>query len=294
MNIEKIRVSIGSASVLGLTKSSKFKDPPTTCYLMTYINGRCSANCGFCPQARSSKSSVEKLSRVSWPVFKFKDLLSKLKDSAKEKSFDRICIQTLNYPENFNDLIKIVPQIKKVYAGSISVAIPPMQEAQLKKLKSIGVDRVGIALDGSTPDIFDKIKGKNINGPYSWNNHFQNLKDALKVFSKGHVSTHLIVGLGETHEEILNLINNLHQMSITTALFAFTPIKGTQFQDLYQPKLEEFRIIQLGRSLIINDKKDIKDFTFGDDGNLVKFNISRKELKDILDNNDAFMTSGCP
>ena len=89
MAINKIRVSIGSASVLGLYESKKFKDIPTTCYLMTYKEGHCTANCGFCPQARESQSSIELLSRVNWPIFLFKDLLTKLKYLPPTKRFKR-------------------------------------------------------------------------------------------------------------------------------------------------------------------------------------------------------------
>lgn len=78
MTLDKIRVSVGSAIVLGLNESIKTQDLPTTCYLMTYIQGHCIANCGFCPQARDSDSSTEMLSRVSWPIFPFKEFLTKL------------------------------------------------------------------------------------------------------------------------------------------------------------------------------------------------------------------------
>ena len=90
MVMEKIRVSIGSASVLGLNVSIKLKDPPTTCYLMTYKKGHCSANCGYCPQARSSDSSTEKLSRVSWPIFLLKDVISKFKTLPIEKTISNM------------------------------------------------------------------------------------------------------------------------------------------------------------------------------------------------------------
>ena len=108
MAVNKIRVSIGSASVLGLYESKRFKDVPTTCYIMTYKEGHCTANCGFCPQARESESSIELLSRVSWPIFSFKEFLTKLNYLPHTKKFKRICIQTLNYFQNFQDLIEII------------------------------------------------------------------------------------------------------------------------------------------------------------------------------------------
>ncbi|MFH7835983.1 MAG: radical SAM protein, partial [Candidatus Aenigmatarchaeota archaeon] len=61
-----IRVSLGSAIVLGLIKG-KIDVNPTTAYLLTYRNGKCIANCSFCPQAKSSKSRADMLSRIVWP-----------------------------------------------------------------------------------------------------------------------------------------------------------------------------------------------------------------------------------
>ncbi len=293
MKIEKIRVSIGSASVLGLD-SKKFDVAPTTCYIMTFKIGKCVANCGFCPQARSSDSSAKKLSRISWPVFPFKDFLTKLKYISPLKRFKRICVQTLNYPENFQDLTEIITQIIKVSDIPISTAVPPLSKEKLKELQIIGVERVAIALDGSTPEIFDKVKGKVVNGPYRWEKHFQCLNDALTIFSEGYISTHLIVGLGETERDILKLIEELNNLKILPSLFAFTPIKGTKFENMDQPSIINFRKIQLGRYLILYEFKNLNDFVFNQKGKIINININKRDLRNIIDIGDAFLTSGCP
>ncbi|MHA1146896.1 MAG: radical SAM protein [Promethearchaeota archaeon] len=292
--IEKIRVSIGSAAVLGLESGVKFRDPPTTCYIMTYIEGHCIANCGFCPQAREADSSTEKLSRISWPIYNFKDFLTKLKYTAPLKSFQRICIQTLNYKNNFKELIEIVSNIKRETYIPISTAIPPMSKSQLEELKLMGVQRVGIALDGATPEVFEKIKGKEISGPYNWNKHLECLKKALEVFSEGLVSTHLIVGLGETQKEIIERVEELVKLNILVSLFAFMPIKGTHLEDLTQPDIIDFRKIQLARYLILKKNKVIDDFTFNLKGNLIGINITKRDLRELIDETEAFETSGCP
>ena len=291
--IKNIRVSIGSASVLCLV-SKQFPIPPTTCYIMTYKEGHCIANCGFCPQARESKSSIEKLSRITWPVFPFKEFLTKLTYMPPSKKFKRICVQTLNYKENFKDLREIITQIKKNSNISISVAIPPMSKEKIKELYVMGVQRVGIALDGATSEIFDKIKGKGVKGPYFWEHHMECLKYALEIFPEGSITTHVIVGLGESEKDILKLIKNLKELDVLVSLFAFTPIKGTRLENLPQPELSKFRKVQLSRYLILEEDKEIQDFAFNQEGSLVNINISKQKLKNIIDDTDAFLTSGCP
>jgi len=294
VTIEKIRISVGSASVLGLGLLPQFKDPPTTCYVMTFTEGHCIANCGFCPQAISSKSSIEKLSRVNWPIFFFKDFLTKLKYMPFSKKFKRICIQTLNYPENFNDLVEIITQIRTYTDIPISVAIPPLSKEKLKVLKIKGVQRVGIALDGATSKVFEKIKGSNVEGPYTWEEHFQKLNEALEIFSPGFVSTHIIIGLGETEKHVIELLEELYNLGINVSLFAFTPIKGTRFENMAQPSIISFRKLQLGRFLINHKDKISEDFTFNTRGEIINMNISKKELDMIINDSNAFLTSGCP
>ncbi|MCD6446521.1 hypothetical protein J7L49_07040, partial [Candidatus Bathyarchaeota archaeon] len=80
---EKIRVSLGSAIVIGLL-DGKLDAAPTTAYILTYRNGKCIANCGFCPQARESKSRTDMLSRVSWPVFPTARVFEGIKKAVKK------------------------------------------------------------------------------------------------------------------------------------------------------------------------------------------------------------------
>ena len=293
MTLEKVRVSIGSASVLGLI-SQKFKDPTTTCYVMTYIPGHCIANCSFCPQARAANSSSEKLSRVSWPIFPFKEFLTKLKYTSPLGKFQRICIQVLNYPENFQDLTEIVSQINAISNIPISTAIPPMSKKKLEKLRLIGVQRVGIALDGATKEVFEKIKGKEVKGPYDWDSHHASLKEAREVFPKGMVSTHLIFGLGESQKEFIVKIKELKDLNILVSLFSFTPIKGTQLESIEQPPLLDYRKMQLARYLLYEQNQDKKDFAFNSKGEVIHFRISKKQLRDIIELKNAFNTIGCP
>ena len=127
---------------------------PTTAYLMTYKDGKCTANCDFCPQARGSKSSAELLSRVTWPTFPIQEVLSVIGNGFRQRKIKRICIQALNYPEVFDQLEVIVREIKKEATIPVSVSCQPLFKENIERLAKAGVDRLGIPLDAATADDF--------------------------------------------------------------------------------------------------------------------------------------------
>jgi biotin synthase len=128
---KQIRVSLGTAIVLGLVKG-KLDAAPTTAYLMTYTQGKCTGNCGFCPQARTSKSSTQMLSRVSWPTFPTETALEALTGAVDTKRIYRVCIQALNYPEVFHHLKALVKEIKNSSAVAVSVSSQPKNKKNIK------------------------------------------------------------------------------------------------------------------------------------------------------------------
>ena len=162
------------------------------------------------------------------------------------------------------------------------------------KLKKLGVERIGIPLDAATEQIFNKIKGKNVGGPYSWKRTFELLTEAVKIFGKGKVSTHIIVGLGETEKDVADLIQKLVDLHITPGLFAFTPIKGTSLENHERPSITVYRRIQLIRHLLVTHKTRFEQMSFSPDGALLDFGISQEELNAVIDTGEPFRTSGCP
>jgi biotin synthase-related radical SAM superfamily protein len=290
---EQIRVSVGTAIVLGLL-DGRLDTQPTTAYLMTYRIGKCTANCGFCPQARASKSNAELLSRVSWPAFPTSNVLTELAAEAKEGKIKRVCIQTLNYPEVFGHLEAVVKEIKKSSAVPVSVSCQPLNSQNIELLKKAGVDRLGIAVDAATEAIFDKVKGAIAGGVYTWEKEFRQLDEAIAVFGKGNVSTHVIVGLGETEKESIHVIQRCVDLGVLPALFAFTPVKGTALEAKLPPKLESYRRVQLARYLIVNGKARIDDMEFDVEGKITGFGVPGEALEAVVDGGLPFRTSGCP
>jgi len=149
-------------------------------------------------------------------------------------------------------------------------------------------------LDAATEQIFDDVKGFSAGGPYSWKKQYGLLKEAIEVFGRGKVSTHFIVGLGETEKEMSHAIQKVVDDGILPALFAFTPIAGTKMERIAQPSIDAYRRIQVARYFIAGGLRRFQDFLFDAEGRLIDFNIAGKELKDIIMSGEPFRTSGCP
>jgi len=289
---EKIRVSIGSAIVLGLM-TGRLDAEPTTVYLLTYQPGKCHANCGFCPQAKTSKSRTDMLSRVSWPLFPTELVLCAIERAAEGNAIKRVCVQALNYPTVFRDVLKLAREIKSRMRVPISISCQPLNRRQMKKLVEIGVDRVSIALDAATEGLFDMVKGASADGPYTWKNQLNALKEAVQTFGKGSVTTHLIAGLGETARELIQTIQWCVDVGVYPSLFAFTPMLGTALEKHPQPPLGYYRKLQVAHFLITKGKTRYENMRFSEDNRLIGFGVPKEEVRRVIRTGRPFLTSGC-
>jgi biotin synthase len=272
-------MSQGSQVLLGI-KKGKLAAPPTTIYLR--LGERCSSNCSFCAQARSVTQS-NKISRVNWPDIGVEAAIEAMK--AQSDFYQRICIQTLSYHGMFDDLKFLLNKLAPL-GRTISASLPPMQKGELAELKAVGLERVGIAMDGATPDIFNKVKGKDAGNVFSWERHLSGLEDAVVEFGNG-VSTHLIIGLGETDEDVARFIQLMHDMGVLTGLFSFTPLKWIVL-DSPQPDLGRYRALQAVRYLITTGRMKAEEMKFIEE----KLVSGSDLLVDV--GREAFQTSGCP
>ena len=287
---DRVRVSVGTASVLGLLKY-RLNVPPTTAYLMTYTEGSCLANCSFCAQARDHHADRDRLSRVEWPDYPLDRVIEGFREPALDV-LERVCVQVINYPGFLEDTVSLVRLLRDETELPVSVDTCPIDRESLIRLREAGAEMISIPLDAATRKIFDEIKGAGVKGPYRWERHMEALEAAVEVFGEGNVGSNLIVGLGETEREAAELIQRLHDMKVKTVLFAFTPLKGTRLEDLTQPSPESYRRIQAARHLIVNGYAPLEDMTFDEEGRIKGY--GSVDLEEALGDGAAFMTTGCP
>ncbi len=289
--MSRIRVSVGTANQLGL-KSCKGTPKMETAYLLTYYDGRCSANCQFCAQARESDASLNRVARGVYPEYSLEDTIDGLKGAVKEGKIKRACVQTINRPRLMEDLAGLIGRLSETGA-QISLSVPPLSHKELEHIKKLGVHRVTIPLDAATKDLFGRIKGKTVNNPYRWEEHWDGFKRALEIFGRGGVGTHIILGLGETEKEALETIASLVKLGVDVGLFAFVPIRGTPLEHHPKPPVESYRRVQLAHYLLRKQLASFSDFEF-DNEKVTDFGLQREKLFDIVDTGRPFLTAGCP
>lgn len=280
-----IRVSAGTASVLGL-KNIKSDVLPTTAYIMA--GEKCGNNCAFCAQARTSAAQEGLLSRVHWyEAEDEKGLAALLKNKYRSGDIRRVCIQVVGGMDKSCGIS--LPGLISELSGnghiklSVSGGVETVGDA--RRYIDAGADMIGIALDAVCEEVYFKVKGG------SFHKRLKLIQDCAGEFP-GHISTHLIAGLGETEQEMTGMMSNMYDWGVHVGLFALTPLKGTAMENAKPPEIGSYRRMQAACYLLKNRYVRHEEFCFKN-GKIEAINHEPKELYRMLEGGEAFRTSGC-
>jgi len=277
-----IRVSSGTASVLGLQDTLN-QVAPTTAYLM--VGGRCQRDCAFCAQARSSSARADALSRVTWPEFNEEEAMERIRCALAAGEIERCCLQVTvhkGYLQRTRDVVMRLGDGVPICASVVATNIE-----QVGELLEARLERVGLSLDAANERVYRQVKGGD------WPRMLSLIEEAADSFP-GRISTHLIVGLGETEREMAQMIQRMQDWGVTVGLFAFTPIRGTGMGDRLPPPIGSYRRAQIAHYLIKYRLSSVERFGFSAEGRITDFGLDQERLERILAEGRAFQTSGCP
>ncbi len=286
-----VRASIGTLGVLGM-ELVLMDAPPTTAYLQIYTDRRCQANCRFCSQARGADGDLLQIARGQYMPSEASEVVRRLGIAFERGYIKRACIQTIMYPEMWQDTTYLVRSIRDTSQIPISVSVFPLSDERYILLKELGADKLVIPLDAAERELFGRIKGRDAGSVYEWETHLDGIRRAIAVFGRGSVGTHLIIGMGERCEDALRLIDELHADGVYSALFAYTHLPGTQ-ELRTNTGIEHYRAVQFGAYLIREEIATFADMNFRD-GDVVDFGITEEEILRFVGKGEAFGTTGCP
>jgi len=126
---------------------------------------------------------------------------------------------------------------------------PPRENIWFARMKSAGVDTLGMHLEAVTPEVRARIMpGK---ATVSIERYMQAFAAAMPVFGRGQVSTYILAGLGDTPRAILDCCEKLVALGVYPFVVPFVPIAGTPLADHPAPTPDFMRgiLAPLGQML---------------------------------------------
>ena len=289
-------MSRATAISLGLVRQRMYRGAVNRCVnLLVHYPEGCSANCAYCGLARKRPGTYQEKSfiHVDWPTYSMKEIVAAINDAPSYVK--RTCISMITNGRCRKDTLEMTRLLKKETSRPISLLISPtmLERQDLEAMKEAGTEKIGIALDLATPDLFEKYRGKGVSGPHKWDKYWEILEIGLEIFGPPHVGAHLMVGMGETEKDMVALMERLWNMGVMNHLFAFFAEEGSQLGNRPQPSWPTYLRIQLARYLIEEGLASKPKMTFDTKGRIVDFGLKAERLISIIDLGTPFMTTGC-
>jgi biotin synthase len=299
---EYVQMSTAAAITLGLVPGQMHRTGCTHCLnlLVTYSEG-CRANCAYCGLARHREEARDyadrNFIRVDWPAVRYDEVIERMQAGSDKAQFQRMCISMITHPESDRDTMTLLKRwTAAVPHVPVSILSNPttMEKADLVALRDAGADIFTIALDAVTPEIFDRTRGKAVDSPHKWAKYWQALEWAAEVFGPEKFGAHLICGMGETEQEMLEVAQKITDMGGHNHMFAFFPERGSLMEDWAPVPKDQWRRVQLARFIIDYAGGHIRDMRFDAEGRVVDFGMSEADLALLIASGKPFQTSGCP
>jgi biotin synthase len=284
-----VRISQAAALTLKLEKGKFYRNAKLFCIniLLNYKEG-CAAACAYCGLSKSRIGGPKSFIRVNWPIVPLNEVIRRIEKNIAPH-VERICVSMITNKRAKKDTLEIVTHLRST-SQKISVLVAPtiVDEEYLKALKSLGVDIVGIAIDACTKQLFKSLRGP----VHTWDKYWETLIHGIDIFGKRNVSCHLIVGLGESEEEMVATIQKVTDLGAEAHLFSFFPEPFSKLSSMSQPPIGMYRRIQIARYLIDKGLSRYDKMKFRD-GQVVDFGISKDLLVNVINKGIPFMTTGC-
>jgi len=109
---------------------------------------------------------------------------------------------------------------------------PPDDDIWFERMKSSGIDTLGMHLEAVTPEVRERIMPGKASVPIE--RYLDAFDAAVSVFGRGQVSTYVLAGLGDSAEAILSLSETLIGKGVYPFVVPFVPITGTPLEK-HQP-----------------------------------------------------------
>jgi len=184
------------------------------------LEHRCIYDCKFCTSAkldRSARSADEVVDMVL--------------GASKKEAFGSVAITSgvrASPKKAVDEMVAVVKKIRKAIDAPIGVEPYIVNRSDIVRLKEAGADEIKINIQSYDRKIFKKVCPK-----LSYEKILERLSDAVEIFGRGKVTSNIIIGLGETDENILSGSEHLAKEGVVVTL------RALRITDCNRPSLVE-------------------------------------------------------
>lgn len=190
-------------------------------YLKNAKSGLCPEDCGYCSQGKDASSDIDK-----YVMLNETQLMAAAKQAADSNARTYCIVASGRGPTNreVDHVVNVVKKVKSDYGLHICCCLGLLTPDQALKLKKAGVDRINHNLNTSRrfyPEICST-------------HTYQDRLETLRVASDAgmELCSGLIVGMGETREDIVDVARELQTLNVKSIPVNFLiSIEGTPLEN---------------------------------------------------------------
>ncbi|MFH1434820.1 MAG: radical SAM protein [Pseudomonadota bacterium] len=287
-----LRTSLAAAMQIKLAPGRFLRNAAPPCVnLLQDLDGGCRASCGYCGLSRDrDREEGDTFIRVKWPRAD-EATLARLIEASRDR-VRRVCIATIIHRQAVAELMRQLDWLSKIDIPlSALVSSLQVDRDSAREMRERGAQIIGLGMDAASAGVMEKTRSGALG---RWETHWKALEAAVEVFGGANVNAHIVVGLGETDDELVDTAARLYDMGARCFLFSFCPEPGTRMAGHRKPPIERWRRLQFVTYLLENNIIEKRQVRFDEHGALRGLELEREEAEKIVRSGAAFQTDGCP
>lgn len=202
----------------------------------------CSSGCLFCPLTYTSNNSY-----YTWEKIRHK-ILKNISHEIKSISYTTSCPPGKTQDELVEEIADIVSNTRELIGEGIPLgaSLKTPSKRQLLRLKEAGTTEIRLNIE-----IYNMRLAQYLMPNKNLDKILHSIEHAVTIFGKEKVSSNIIIGLGESDDDILDGVNRLAEIGALSTLYPYDPIEGLNKQfkrplsdRIYNLAVEHKKILQ--------------------------------------------------
>ena len=202
----------------------------------------CSSCCLFCPLTYASNKS-----HYTWEKIQDR-ILQNISRGIKSIGFTTSCPPGKTQDELVDEIADIASKTRKLVGEEIPLgaSLRTPSKKQLLHLKEAGITEIRLNLETYNMRLAQQLMPNK-----DLKEILRSIEHAVDTYGKEKVSSNIIIGLGESDDDILDGVNRLAEMGALSTLYPYDPIEGLNMQfkrpsadRIYNLAIEHKRILQ--------------------------------------------------